>query len=100
METPRQAGDGRPSLTKSICPCAAGRYFFKEHMKAHKIDEPLGVNRYIERSFKGLPRCMQEAIAANLQAYVKFESAAKPYGKLTRHDGLDALLYAEEYAHR
>lgn len=69
-------------------------------MKAHKTDEPLGVNRYIERSFKGLPRCIQEAIAANLQAYVKFESAAKPYGKLTRHDGLDALLYAEEYAHR
>ena len=69
-------------------------------MKAHKIDKPLGVNRYIERSFKGLPHCMQEAIAANLQAYVKFESAAKPYGKLTRHDGLDAFLYAEEYAHR
>ena len=83
--------------TETVLP---GDIFFEEHMKAHKIDEPLGVNRYIERSFKGLPRCMQEAIAANLQAYVKFESAAKPYGKLTRHDGLDALLYAEEYAHR
>ena len=99
--TARQAGEGHKRIDSTVSVRALpGGIFFEEHMKAHKIDEPLGVNRYIERSFKGLPRCIQEAIAANLQAYVKFESAAKPYGKLTRHDGLDALLYAEEYAHR
>ena len=27
--TARQAGDGQAHLTKSICPCAAGRYFYE-----------------------------------------------------------------------
>lgn len=97
----RQAGEGHKCIDSTVLVHALpGGIFMEERMKAHKTDEPLGVNRYIERSFKGLPLCMQEAIAANLQAYVKFESAAKPYGKLTLHDGLDALLYAKEYAHR
>ena len=69
-------------------------------MKAHKTDKPLGVSKYIEHSVKVLPSCMQEVLADHLQEYVKTECAEKPYGKLTRHDGLDVLLYAECCAHR
>ena len=58
-------------------------------MKAHKTDEPLGVIRYMEQAAKGLPRCVQESLAARLQAYIEAESAAKPYAKLKQHYWID-----------
>ena len=69
-------------------------------MKAHKTDEPLGISRYIEHNAKVLPGCVREAVAVHMQAWMEKECAAKPYSKIIRHDGLDALLYAEERAHR
>lgn len=58
-------------------------------MKAHKTDEPLGVIRYMEQAEKGLPHCVQESLAARLQAHIKAESAAKPYAKLKRRYWID-----------
>ena len=94
--TARQAGDGRPSLTKSICPCAAGRSVYMpqppQTRRGRRVQDPMRHQFITARS--GM---LWRAHAAVLYAPVA-EQADAPASKaasLCRFDSCLAHQYAD-----
>ena len=93
--TARQAGDGRPSLTKSICPCAAGRFVYMpqppQTRRGRRVQDPMRYQFITARS--GM---LWRAHAAVLYAPVA-EQADAPASKAASRCRFDSCL-AHQYA--